>query len=470
MRLVCVLFLSILCINIADAQLVYSGQAYVNNDVAWTGINVPHSSKTSFFFINNSVTSVNTANYMLDAGDEAPGSGNNNLDGQTVTGNRFTWNGVNGSSVITHGLFVGYNINCVIKYNYLDKVPYGIIFKSGTDAGVNMTFTSGGCAYNITKNGKFAVRGKGINGVKVYNNTFYGFEWYGIYISTNMDRVVKTASTGWKIKNNIFYSTANVPCIYMETTGSYVGFESDYNVFYCSATTNHEPVFRIGGTIYSWAQWRALGYDAHSVVVDPKFIDITNFVPTARLNYGTNLGSTWETGLSTSATWVVGAAPITSNQDAVWQSGARVYYTPSVYLTVNPESLFIDRMEESTGQFYINSNTSWIITSSVDWLMVAINLRSVENGVTYETQRFSGSAPDIGAFEYMENNASGSGDALVTLYASENFSTSARTATVTITGTNASTKYVSVTQLDNTSNNSTLGKIIKSNDKIIIKH
>ncbi|HUV01536.1 MAG TPA: hypothetical protein VMW32_11280 [Bacteroidales bacterium] len=64
---------------------------------------------------------------MVQAGDEAPLSTNNNLDGAIITGNKFTWNGTDPSS-ITHGMFMGYNINFTVKYNYLDKTPYGILY------------------------------------------------------------------------------------------------------------------------------------------------------------------------------------------------------------------------------------------------------------------------------------------------------------------------------------------------------
>src|SRR5512133_3356996 len=102
----------------------------VNNTTTgnWDGVNIPRSQKTLFTYRNNSITSANTSGYMLQAGDEAPGSTNNNLDGEVITGNKFRWIGANGPSVISHGLFAGYNTNSVVKYNYLENVPYGIIF------------------------------------------------------------------------------------------------------------------------------------------------------------------------------------------------------------------------------------------------------------------------------------------------------------------------------------------------------
>ena len=45
------------------------------------------------------------------------------------------------------------------------------------------------------------------------------------------------------------------------------------------------------GSAKTFAQWQALGYDIHSVVVNPNFNNFTDFVPGRRLDYGTNLGS-----------------------------------------------------------------------------------------------------------------------------------------------------------------------------------
>ncbi|MBK7712067.1 MAG: hypothetical protein IPJ37_14700 [Bacteroidales bacterium] len=80
---------------------------------------------------------------MLQAGDEDPAVTNNHLDGEVITGNKFVWNGTDMTSV-THGVFTGYNINAILKYNYLYRVPLGLLRKSN-----GMTNTTGGVAYNI---------------------------------------------------------------------------------------------------------------------------------------------------------------------------------------------------------------------------------------------------------------------------------------------------------------------------------
>jgi hypothetical protein len=308
----------------AQIPLTIEGTTINNTDTAWYGLNIKRDAPTKFIYRNNSITSLNNTGYLLQAGDESPLPENNNLDGEIITGNKFSWKGTNGPKILTHGLFTGYNINSTVKYNYLDNVPYGIIFKSGTDAGENMTFTSGGCAYNICRNGKFAGRVKGINGIKFYNNTFYNGDesgWYLLLISGNMDMVIPSPSIGTKIFNNIFYSTTQIPMIKIES-GCLKDFESDYNVYWC---TVGEPIFVIDGVTKTWAQWQALGYDAHSKIVNPNFINTIDFVPKARLDYGTNLGKEWQAGLSTKAKWEAGSSPSIINQNGTWQVGARLY-------------------------------------------------------------------------------------------------------------------------------------------------
>jgi hypothetical protein len=317
----------------AQTVLTIENQNIVNTDPNWQGYNVPHDVKTTLTFRNNAITSVNTSMYLLQAGDDYPATTINNLDGAVITGNKLTWNGVQTGSIITHGLFVGYNINQTVKWNSLTNVPYNIIFKSGASAAPNMNITAGAASYNIVKGGRFSGRCKGINGARFYNNTFYGDagSWYLLLINANSDGAPTypgNPSINTKVKNNIFYTTTKTPAISIDA-GSRTGFECDYNVYWCEAGDN-TPVFLVGGTSYTWAQWKALGYDAHSVVVNPNFNNTTAFVPAARLNYGTDLGTEFNTGLSTSATWVVGSTPATQVQNGTWQVGARIY-APTTY-------------------------------------------------------------------------------------------------------------------------------------------
>ncbi len=75
-----------------------------------------------------------------------------------------------------------------------------------------------------------------------------------------------------------------------------------------------------------------MGYDAHSVVIDPNFADKIGFVPTTRLDYGTDLGSEWLTGLATDAVWGT-TSPATADQNGTWQVGARIFGPAGIPVT-----------------------------------------------------------------------------------------------------------------------------------------
>ena len=318
------------------AVLTVTGQTLTDTYTA------AHAEDMEFTFTDNSIICAAT-DYLLEAGDEAIAAVNNYLDESIVTGNYLEWTGVPGA-YITHGIFKGYNINDLIKYNYLLNVPYGVVLKSGED-GSNMTYTTGGVAYNIFKNSYIGVRIKGINSVPIYNNTFYNSSAANdsfIFITSNDDESMGSPSTGTKIKNNIFYSTVDFYNIYIEDGSDPGVTDIDYNIYYNEAGT---PLFNYHGASTTFAEWQALGFDAHSYVLDPDFTDTDNFVPLARLDYGTDLTSTWETGLSDDAAWVVGTSPTTTTQDTTWQTGAII-----IASEVIPDAPYDDMEITITGQ------------------------------------------------------------------------------------------------------------------------
>lgn len=317
------------------SQLILTIEGTVVNDTTTgvsLGVDIPRMQRTIFSYKNNSITAVNTSGYLLQAGDEIPQMTNNNLDGGSITGNRFIWNGTSDDSW-THALFTGYNLNVVIKYNYLLNTPNGIQRKSN-----GMTDESGVIAYNIIKNPRVGIVVKGMNGVKIYNNTLYSDKTSGqtprglVDIHTNTDGGLNGAATGSKIFNNIFYTRNQIPNIKIYESDCLQNFESDYNVFWCESG---EPLFEIGGRKLTFTEWQALGFDKHSVVLDPVFEDFDNFVPVERLDYGINLGSFLQAGLSVSAKWGI-TDPETTFQNGSWQTGARIHDLSGPELTLYP--------------------------------------------------------------------------------------------------------------------------------------
>jgi len=317
--------------------LTIKEQKFIDTETGTSqGVDIPRDEKTIFQFLNNSVTAVNSYGYLLQAGDENPGITNNNLDGEIITGNLFTWNGTDQTSM-THALFTGYNINVIVKYNYLNGTPNAIQRKSD-----GMTDNSGVVAYNILNNPKLGIAVKGINGIRIYNNTFYSArttsETYRglVDIHFNTDGGLSAASTGTKVFNNIFYTRNKVINIKVQESACLEGFESDYNLFWCEAG---DPVFEIAGQLKSFAQWQALGYDLHSVVIDPDFIDFIDFVPRVKLDYGKDLGPEVAEGLAIEARWNR-ADPKTVIQGDKWQVGARMFEESNVLVKIYPNPAF----------------------------------------------------------------------------------------------------------------------------------
>ena len=301
--------------------LTIEGKTYTNQDDTWYGVNIARSKPTTLTLRNNAITSVNRYGYLLSAGDEVPGAYNNNLDGAVITGNMLTWNGTPEPGIIPHGIFTGYNINVLVKYNYLNKVPMAIIRKSN-----GMTDVSGVVSYNIVKNPGVGVVVKGMNGVMIFNNTFYSSLTTDqtnralIEIYENPSVTPAGSAKGAKIYNNVFYTKSRLKNISI-TSACLSGFECDYNIYYCESGT---PVFLVDGSLKTFSEWQAMGYDTHSKVINPNFKDLVSFVPAARLDYGTDLGQAFATGLSVDAKWGT-TSPATATQNGRWQVGAVIY-------------------------------------------------------------------------------------------------------------------------------------------------
>ncbi len=299
---------------------IKEGETIVNDEYGnWNGYDVPREAGINLIFRKNTIISSNSSGYMLKAGDENPLIYNNNLDGGIITGNRFIWKGTDNNS-ITHAVFTGYNKNMTIRYNYLERTPMGLIRKSN-----GMSDTGGGIAYNIVNDPtKVAVAIKGMNNVRIFNNTFYSARtrsetWRPLVHVYSNDNPV-ASSTGTKIFNNIFYTKHQIFNITIEDN-CLEGFECDYNLYWCE---EGEPRFLAGNKVLTFKEWQKLGYDLHSRVADPEFINMTDFVPASRLDFGKNLGTEWEKGLSVDAVWSK-TDPELALQNGPWQVGARIH-------------------------------------------------------------------------------------------------------------------------------------------------
>ena len=113
-----------------------------------------------------------------------------------------------------------------------------------------------------------------------------------------------------------------------------------------------------------------------------------------------------------------------------------------VSLSINAQVLAIDRSiinvgpEQMNEKFDLCSDTTWIVTSSESWLAVATQLFWRTSATSAKiSMLYSGTAPDLGAYEFLQNTVSGHDSAFVYLIAEKNMGKT-RTATITVQGTN----------------------------------
>lgn len=309
------------------------------------GYDIPRSVPTLLQFRNNRVTSIYPEGPVVNPGDnDYSTSYSTNLNNAEITGNMIRWR-ASSETGSHHAIMAGYNEGYNIGYNYFDSTQYGVTHEGGYPNHTSMNDVNGKIYYNIFKNINYSVVNKGYDGTRIIGNTFYtNKNEFSVFIG------VKESDTGGitapypnsanvKIFNNIFYNdgTTLFAAISVGTNTDdtpaemdTVGFECDYNIYYYENRPGNEPYFSFNGVGKTWAEWRALGYDEHSVILDPEFIDLIDFVPGSKaiIARGVNLGSEFQYALSTNADWVPGVAPEKELQGAVWQVGAKIYESP----------------------------------------------------------------------------------------------------------------------------------------------
>jgi hypothetical protein len=298
------------------------------------GYEIARASQTNLIFRYNKISTALDDGFMLMAGDNDYNSNATKLDGAQIYGNSFISTNTTPSGSF-HAVMVGYNRNYDIHHNYVESYAYGVTHEGGHSDHTSMTSTSGGIYYNIFKNNILSINDKGYDGTKIVNNTFYSdLESWGAFITlcnSNTGGFTEPypPTKNVTIKNNIFYvgGTYAYHAIYIVNEADTLGLECDYNIYFYEHTTNNEPLFSYKGANLTWTQWRALGYDEHSIIVDPDFIDFNDFVPTARLDYGTAITG-FENGFSADYDLVVGEAPSLTEQSGDWQVGAVIYEAP----------------------------------------------------------------------------------------------------------------------------------------------
>ena len=296
------------------------------------------SSTTSVKILNNIIRFNNPTGYGIVIGTD-PHISNN----QYYSGSQFIGNSITGASNLlgnstpssTECLMLGDNSGGVWNNNFFTNCPYALPTK-----GYGFNNSSGNISYNCFKNCFKSITVKGINNTQIYNNTFYANSSsandYYTFIYINVTDDGNYASTGTIIKNNVFYnSSAHQANMITVDQRCLSGLVCDYNVYY---DTNNDsitggPAFQIvanngtngtesSATSYTFRAWQKMGFDTHSIVLNPN-LNSTTLVPSIALNYGSNLGTSFNKGISPSNIWNRNST-LTVSQPTNWECGAYI--------------------------------------------------------------------------------------------------------------------------------------------------
>lgn len=233
------------------------------------------------------------------------------------------------STGVVHGCLFGYQQNPIGRYNWIEFTQnYGFVVE---DKDAATDYVSGGIYGNVIKSGGYAIVCN-MDGLIVYNNTFIMTGEIGV--STYAGQSHTQIPINAKIKNNIFISlgtSADTRVVKFES----VTQEVDYNIYY---SPNAILKFQIGANSYTFAEWQALGFDTHSVVLTAGqfaalFTDYANSdyslpAGSAAIGAGVDLGTDYDDLLDASTDWGDTndlAVVVTKQQGENWDVGAYVH-------------------------------------------------------------------------------------------------------------------------------------------------
>lgn len=216
--------------------------------------------------------SKNKGSYIVSIGGEVTGAGNDKLLDVRLKGNKYLgalhFNPLL-TNVIQHGVFVGFQSHVEeLNEGLIDGAGIGLVIK-----GSNTNFSNTKFKSKIIKNSySYGIYFKGATNCKIYGFTLInngeGFHLTG---NTGSDGAINQ-----DIKNCIVIEERSY--LFNAFADSLNGHTLDYNIYYSPLA---KP-FRLGSTEYAFAEWQALGYDTHSVMLpslaDAKalFVDYDN--------------------------------------------------------------------------------------------------------------------------------------------------------------------------------------------------
>ncbi len=233
-------------------------------------------------------------------------------------------------TVGTHGILYGFSKG-IVKHNFIKNCTYGLVSKHDTALGSDIL-------YNVLVDNSIGLYLKGVDSSNVFGNTIISRTALAqtcLQMSSNFD--VGSSSVAIKgsiIKNNIMIAESDGVLVFAATASDLDNTTFDYNIYYA---TDLDSCFRIQNTYYTFAQWQALGYDTHSILLTEEqfnnlFTDYDNDdfslkTGSAAIGAGEDLGASYNTGLSSATVWSEIAIPAvtTKTQGASWDIGAYIH-------------------------------------------------------------------------------------------------------------------------------------------------
>ena len=264
-------------------------------------------------FISNSTTG-----HVIEVGSESSSSSDDLATNSTITGNILYCSYLTQPSVLAtiHPIFVGHQSDATISNNTVIGGGYGIVVKGAPSV---YTHGYGGVFNNTLIDCTIGIRIKGVQGIRVENNTIdskTAMAGESIYITNNVGASDYSINT--KIGYNHMNSSYNRQ-IYIDS-GSHYGFGAIYDRY---STFDTLPLnFTIAPDYYTLSEWQALGYD--SVIANMTVTPYYGVAPFSVMLNDTSYGE-----VATARLWDFGNGLISTNED-----NTVVYAAPGVY-TVN---------------------------------------------------------------------------------------------------------------------------------------
>jgi hypothetical protein len=267
--------------------------------------------------------------------------GGETTQSQKINGSEFIGNHIIGSLLENPNtnpngqhlsLFSG-GINFDVKYNIFSYGFYGLVIKTGA---ANQKYTSGGVYYNLFLNNVVDLYGRGIQSLKVYNNSHYcksdlagGTPSNRIIFDRN--NTTDQYSEDVLIKNCIINSDYNttIPLVRFDTHAAANGCKLSNSII---STANASNVLLNDGTsnYTSVAAISAAGYGDDNIDADPLYSDynkLTIASSSPAIDAGIDNGEDYDTGLDPSTNWGSDTelpVIVTKQQGAEWDIGAYV--------------------------------------------------------------------------------------------------------------------------------------------------